>query len=106
MRYSYKRINTFIPKYLGNKEIKRIAFIKFYLESIQEKESIVFVIDEVGFGTKSLRNYAYSKIGEPVYFKIGKKLKYNLTCTTVISPYCVEAIKFFSAGGTKNEYFE
>jgi len=60
----------------------------------------VIVLDEVGFGTKSLRNYAYSKIGEPVYFKRGKKLKYNLTCTTVISSLCVETIKFFSSGGT------
>jgi len=66
----------------------------------------VVVLDEVGFGTKSLRNYAYSKIGEPVYFKRGKKLKYNLTCTTVISSLCVETVKFFSGGGTKNEYFE
>ena len=28
LRYSYKRISTYEPKYLGNKIIKRIAFIK------------------------------------------------------------------------------
>jgi len=27
LRYSYKRVSTYIPKYLGNKILKRIAFI-------------------------------------------------------------------------------
>jgi len=44
-------------------------------------------------------------IGQPVVYKIGKKLKKNLTSTTVISPNCVETVKFFSGGGTKNEYY-
>jgi hypothetical protein len=35
-----------------------------------------------------------------------KNLKENLTCTTTISPFGVEFIRFFSGGGTKNEYFE
>ena len=34
-----------------------------------------------------------------------KSLSCNLTCTATISPYGVELIKFFSGGGTKNEYF-
>jgi hypothetical protein len=54
------------------------------------------VLDEVGFGTKNLRNYAYSKIGEPVVLKRTKKLEHNLSITTVISPYCVETVQFFS----------
>ena len=33
-------------------------------------------------------------------------LAHNLTCTATISPYCVEALQFFSEGGTKNRYFE
>ena len=33
-------------------------------------------------------------------------LSHNLTCTATISPYCVEALQFFSEGGTKNRYFE
>ncbi len=70
------------------------------------KKSILFVLDEVGFGTKSLRRYAYSKIGEPVVLKKSKMLACNLTCTATISPYCVEALQFFSEGGTKNRYFE
>ena len=76
-----------------------------YLKAIQDDRSIIFVIDEAGFGTKPLRKYAYSKIGEPVVYNRGKYLARNLTCTAVISPNCVETIKFFSGGGTKNEYF-
>ena len=36
---------------------------------MEDENSILFVLDEVGFGTKRLRNYGYSKIGEPVIFK-------------------------------------
>jgi hypothetical protein len=43
--------------------LKRIAFIEKYLKIIQDKNSILFVIDEAGFGTKPLRKYAYSIIG-------------------------------------------
>ena len=46
----------------------------------------------MGFGTKSTRNYAYSKIGKPVVYKQSKLLDYNLTSTVVISPYCVETV--------------
>lgn len=53
---------------------------------------MLFVLDEVGFGTKSLRRYAYSKIGEPVVLKKSKMLSHNLTCTATISPYCVETL--------------
>lgn len=34
-----------------------------------------------------------------------KCLDKNLTCTATISPYGVELLRFFSGGGTKNEYF-
>lgn len=56
-------------------------------------------------GTSYLRKYAYSRIGKPVVYKVNKKLPENLTCTAVISPFCVETVKFFSGGGTKNEYY-
>ena len=52
LRYSYKRVATYEPKYLGNKEVKRIAFIKKYFEVLKCKKSVLFVLDEVGFGTK------------------------------------------------------
>ena len=35
----------------------------------------------------------------------GKKLACNLTCTATISTKQVELLRFFSKGGTKNEYF-
>lgn len=56
----------------------------------------LFVIDECGFGTKSLRNYAYSPIGEPAISERGRMLNYNLTCTATISKNRVEFIRFFS----------
>lgn len=51
----------------------------------------LFVIDEVGFGTKksALRRYGYSKIGEPAVHYT-KFLSYNLTCSTTISKHGVE----------------
>ena len=109
LRYSYKRVCQYTPKFLGNKNLKRIAFIKSkddylkfffiyflieYFEILKDKDSMLFVIDEVGFGTKSkpLRRYAYSKIGEPAVYKTSKFLRYNLTCTTTISKFGVEFI--------------
>ena len=65
----------------------------------------LFVLDEVGFGTKRLRHYAYSKIGKPAVLERKKRLKYNLTCTACISFEKVEFIRFFSSKGTTTEYF-
>jgi hypothetical protein len=48
---------------MGNKLLRRVAFINRFLLHLQDDQSIVFVIDEVGFGTNPLRRYAYSKIG-------------------------------------------
>ena len=76
------------------------------MEVLENENKILFVIDEVGFGTKSLRNYAYSKIGEPAILEMKQSLAHNLTCSTTISQYGVEFVQFFSEGGTKNEYFE
>ena len=51
LRYSYKRIATYIPKYLGNKILKRIAFIQRFLKILEEPKKVLLVLDEVGFGT-------------------------------------------------------
>ena len=40
-------------------------FIKNYLEAVQDPETQVFVLDEVGFGTSYLRKYSYAPIGSP-----------------------------------------
>ena len=40
-------------------------FIKNYLKNIQDPDTKVFVLDEVGFGTSHLRNYSYAPIGCP-----------------------------------------
>ena len=69
--------------------------MKFF-KVIENKNAKLFVLDEVGFGTKRLRNYAYSKIGKPAVLETKKKLSYNLTCTACISSDKVEYIKFFS----------
>ena len=103
LRYSYKRVTTYRPRKLGNKRRKRILFIKKFIEVLENPNVETFVIDEVGWG-KPLRSYGYSRIGEPLIIKYGKKLK-NITCTCCISKYGVEAMKFFTEGGTTNEYF-
>ena len=55
----------YVPKYLGNKVLKRILFIKMFLNYIEDRNSILFVIDEMGIGTSHLRNYGYSIVGTP-----------------------------------------
>ena len=81
MRYSFKRIATYIPKdnWTDHRIIKRICFIKKYLAAVQNSNTKVFVIDEVGktvlifpfahdffiigFGSSALRHYSYAPIG-------------------------------------------
>jgi len=48
---------------MANKELKRIVFIKKFLSYMEDDDHLVLVLDEVGFGTKPLRKYGYSKIG-------------------------------------------
>lgn len=95
LRYSYKRIATFIPKYRGNVNLKSIAFIKKFFEAMEDEDRLLVVLDEVGWGTHLNRHYAYSKIGQPVVFKQGKKTKHNLTFTVTISTQGTEYIQCF-----------
>ena len=62
LHYSYKRITTLRPKKLGNKDRKRIAFIQEYFNALDDPDTIIFSIDQAGFG-RPIRNYGYSKIG-------------------------------------------
>lgn len=71
---------------------------------LKDKDSMVFVIDEVGFGTKSLRRYAYSKIGVPAIRK-AKCISKNLTCIATISTASVEFLKFIDGSGSRKEIF-
>jgi len=52
-----------MPYNQGNKKLKRIAYIKAFLNGIRKENTKVIVIDEAGFGTHPLRRYSYSKIG-------------------------------------------
>ena len=69
LRYSYKRISTFVPRYLGNSTLKRILFIQKFLDILEDDKYVLLVLDEVGFGTKNTKHYAYSKIGKPVCYE-------------------------------------
>ena len=60
----------------------------------------------MGFGTKNLQHYGYSKIGTPVIYERGKRLAHNLTCIATISDREAEMLQFIYTGGTKNEIFE
>ena len=40
------------PKYLANKEIKRIFFIEKFLDFLTDPGTKLMVIDEMGIGTK------------------------------------------------------
>ena len=104
LRYSYKRITTYRPRKQGNKDLRRITFIKRFIEALEETNTHIIVLDEVGF-ERPLRNYGYSHIGKPLVYKSGKRFK-NITCTACISQKGIEALRFFYKGGTTNEYFE
>jgi hypothetical protein len=39
---------------MGNKILKRIAFIKEYFKHMEDERTIVFVIDEMGIGKQAL----------------------------------------------------
>ena len=56
---------TYIPKdnFTPHRTVKRVVFIKRFLTEIQDPETKVFVLDEVGFGTSHLRKYSYALIG-------------------------------------------
>ena len=54
-----------------------------FLKELENDDSIFIVIDEVGFGTKNLRKYAYGPIGCPVVLKTSR-ISHNLTCTTTM----------------------
>ena len=66
----------------------------------------MFVIDEMGIGTKPLRRYGYSHVGTPAVLEGRKQiLGENLTCTCTLSLNGVEFFQFILGGGTKNETF-
>ena len=88
-----------------HRTMKRIAFIQFYFKAISHPDTKVFVLDEVGFGTSHPRKYSYAPIGQPAFLK-SKTLPKNITCCATISEDCVEMVRFFVEGGTKNEVFE
>ena len=50
LQYSFKKVNQYYPKYMGNKELKRVAFIQRFIEALEDKNTEVFVLDEVGIG--------------------------------------------------------
>jgi len=81
--------------------------VKKFLNVLKDKQSILFVIDEMGIGSNPLRNYGYSYIGTPAVLKRKKNLlKNNLTLTATISLNGPELMQFISERGTKNETFE
>ena len=64
LNYTYKRISQYIKKKPANIVLKRIYFIQEFIKALKDDNAKVFVIDEVGFGTKALRHYSYAKCGE------------------------------------------
>jgi hypothetical protein len=50
---------------MGNKSLRRIYYIKKFIRHLKDKNTVVFVLDEMGIGSQPLRNYGYSKVGAP-----------------------------------------
>ena len=51
LSYSYKRVCQYVPRNMGNKFLRRIAFIKKFTKHIKDKKTVLFVLDEMGIGT-------------------------------------------------------
>ena len=51
MKYSFKRITQYIPKKASAHTLKRILFIKQYMQALNDDNTVILVLDEVGFGT-------------------------------------------------------
>ena len=63
LSYSYKRVCQYVPRNMGNKFLRRIAFVEKFIHYLQDKKTAIFILDEMGIGTKPLRHYGYSKVG-------------------------------------------
>ena len=96
--------------------LKRISFIREFINYVQDENTELFVLDEagklifilfilLGFGTSPFCNYSYSPIGEKSV-KHTSKLALNLTVCATISCHKTEMLRFFYGGGTKMEVFE
>ncbi len=55
LRYSFKRITKYRPKSFNQRKqkLKRLFFIKNYIEKLQDPDYQVVIIDEAGFGSKN-----------------------------------------------------
>ena len=67
---------------------------------MEDEQTIIFSIDQMGIGTKPLRRYGYSIVGTPCVLEYKQLLGKNLTATTTISTNGVEFIQFLYGGGT------
>ena len=45
---------------MGNKFLRRIAYIKKFKHYLKDKDTVLFILDEMGIGTQPLRHYGYS----------------------------------------------
>jgi len=52
-----------VPRNMGNKFLRRIAFVRKFKSCLQDKKKVLFILDEMGIGTKPLRHYGYAKVG-------------------------------------------
>ena len=108
LRFSYKRITKFRPKnqYSLSRKLKRLIFIKKYLEKLSDEDYLIVVLDEAGFGSKNqrLRNYGYALKNEEVVWH-SCKIQHNLTIVAAMSTNRVEYIQLFHGGGTTKEFF-
>ena len=118
LNYSYKRISTYIPKdnHAPPRLLKRIFFIREFINYVQDEDTELFVLDEagkivfiiiifLGFGTSPFSNYSYGPVGEKVV-KHTPHLYKNITVCATISCHKTEMLRYFSGGGTKKEIFE
>ena len=108
LNFSYKRITQYKPRGDGahNKVLKRIAYMSSFLDFLEDETCELFVIDEVGFGTKCLKRYGYSEVGTSCAWEKEKMLSHNMTCIATISASCTEFLQFFTEKGTTSEMFE
>ena len=75
------KISQYAPKNYTTtlKSLRRICFIRRFIKAIQDEDTITFVLDEMGIGTRPLRNYGFDKIRFPSPVPAGSKIRSTST---------------------------
>jgi hypothetical protein len=88
LNFTFKRITKYRTRSHNSykQKLRRLFFIKTYIEKLDDPEYKIVIIDEAGFGTKNqrLRNYGYALKGKEVLFA-ANHIAHNISAVAAMS---------------------